>query len=213
MDLARLNPSQRAAVESTEGPVLVLAGAGSGKTRVITHRVAHLLELGVPPERIVAVSFTNKAAGEMRERLAAMVGPKIATALVLATFHILGASMRRAEPDVFGLPSARFSILDQGDVFGLVRSLLREHGHHGAAERRFDVPAIVQRLSLWKNAFVECTGDAAQAQIVDEYDAVAASIYPAFEDRLRSLGAVDFDDLVCLVARHLRDDAAIRERW
>src|SRR5688572_23740900 len=168
MGLLHLNPSQRAAVECTEGPLLVLAGAGSGKTRVITHRVEHLLDLGVPPDRIVAVSFTNKAAGEMRARLSAMVGPKIAAALVLATFHSLGASMLREEPDAFGLPSGRFSILDQGDVFGLVRSLLREYGHHVGAERRFDVPAIVQRISLWKNAFVPFTEEDAQAQIVDE---------------------------------------------
>ena len=126
MDLRHLNDSQRAAVECTEGPLLVLAGAGSGKTRVITHRVQHLLELGIPPERVVAVSFTNKAAGEMRERLASMVGGKTAKELALATFHSLGASMLRTEPAGFGLPSARYSILDQGDVFGLIRSLLRE---------------------------------------------------------------------------------------
>lgn len=214
MELSHLNPSQRAAVEQTEGPLLVLAGAGSGKTRVITHRVAHLLELGVPPGRIVAVSFTNKAATEMRERLATMVGHAVASKLVLATFHSLGARILRADPDGFGLPSGRFSILDQGDVFGIVRSLLREHGHHGGGEdRRFDIPGITQRISLWKNAFVPFTEEAAERLIVDEYDVVAASIYPDYEDRLRSLGACDFDDLVCLVARCLRDDEELRERW
>ena len=214
MDLRHLNPSQRAAVECTEGPLLVLAGAGSGKTRVITHRVVHLLELGVPAERVVAVSFTNKAAGEMRERLATMVGPKIASELQLATFHSLGASMLRDDPKGFGLSSGRFSILDQGDVFGIVRSLLREYGHHGGGEgRRFDVPAVVQRLSLWKNEFVDFDEEAVNAQIVDEYDAIAASIYAAYEDRLRSLGGVDFDDLVCLVARKLRDKPRLRRKW
>ncbi len=214
MDLSHLNPSQRAAVECIDGPLLVLAGAGSGKTRVITHRIQNLIGLGVPPDRIVGLTFTNKAAGEMRERLAGMVGQQTAGEVLLATFHSLGARMLRMDPDGFGLPSSRFSILDQGDVFGLIRSLMREHGHHGAGEdRRFDIPAIAQRVGLWKNAFIPFTQDAAEAQIIDEYDAVAASIYPHYEDRLRTLGAVDFDDLVCLVARTLAEDPEVKERW
>ncbi|HET6583176.1 MAG TPA: UvrD-helicase domain-containing protein, partial [Nannocystaceae bacterium] len=211
MDLSRLNPSQRAAVECTEGPLCVLAGAGSGKTRVITHRIGHLLELGVPPERIVAVTFTNKAAAEMRERLAAMVGRKVAADLVLGTFHALGARMMREDPEGFELDSARFTILDQGDVIGVVRGLLREHGHHGYDDRRFDIPAVVQRISLWKNDFVEAHD--IEKHVVDEYDAVASSIYAAYDDRLRSLGAVDFDDLVCRIAARLRDDDRVRARW
>jgi superfamily I DNA/RNA helicase len=212
MELNHLNPSQRAAVEHVDGPLLILAGAGSGKTRVVTHRVARLLDLGVPPDRIVALSFTNKAAGEMRERLAAMVGSSLASELVLSTFHSLGVRMLREDPAGFGLDGPRFSILDQGDVFGVVRSLLREHGHHGGGgDRRFDIPAIAQRIGLWKNAFVDASE--VERHVVDEYDVVAASIYEAYEDRLRSLGAVDFDDLVCLVARSLRDDPEVRARW
>jgi superfamily I DNA/RNA helicase len=212
MELSHLNPSQRAAVEHVDGPLLILAGAGSGKTRVVTHRVARLLELGVPPDRIVALSFTNKAAGEMRERLSVMVGKKLASELVLSTFHSLGVRMLREDPAGFGLDSPRFSILDQGDVFGLVRSLLREHGHHGGGvDRRFDIPAIAQRIGLWKNAFVDAHD--VERHVVDEYDVVAAAIYEPYEDRLRSLGAVDFDDLVCLVARNLRDDPEVRARW
>jgi DNA helicase-2/ATP-dependent DNA helicase PcrA len=211
MDLSRLNSSQRAAVECTEGPLCVLAGAGSGKTRVITHRIAYMLELGVPPDRIAAVTFTNKAAAEMRDRLAKMAGRKIAGELVLGTFHALGARMMREDPEGFALDSARFSILDQGDVFGIVRGLLREHGHHGGDDRRFDVPAVAQRISLWKNDFVE--DDALERVVVDEYDAVASSIYRAYDDRLRSLGAVDFDDLVCRIAMRLRDDDRVRARW
>jgi superfamily I DNA/RNA helicase len=212
MELSHLNPSQRAAVEHVDGPLLILAGAGSGKTRVVTHRVARLLELGVPPDRIVALSFTNKAAGEMRDRLSVMVGKKLASELVLSTFHSLGVRMLREDPAGFGLDSPRFSILDQGDVFGLVRSLLREHGHHGGGvDRRFDIPAIAQRIGLWKNAFVDASD--VERHVVDEYDVVAAAIYEPYEDRLRSLGAVDFDDLVCLVARNLRDDPEVRARW
>lgn len=212
LDLSQLNPSQKRAVLCVDGPVLVLAGAGSGKTRVITHRIVHLMEQGVAADHIVAVSFTNKAADEMRERVASMIGRKAAAALNMATFHSLGAQMLREDPTGFGLPSARFSILDQGDIMGMVRGLLREHGHHGGGgDRRYDIPGIVQRISLWKNAFV--TPATVEREIVDEYDVVAASIYGPYEDRLRTLGAVDFDDLVCLVAHHLRDDDAQRARW
>jgi superfamily I DNA/RNA helicase len=212
MDLRHLNPSQRAAVEHIDGPLLVLAGAGSGKTRVITHRVVRLLELGVVPERIVALSFTNKAAGEMRERLGKMVGPKVAGELSMGTFHSLGAWMMREDPHTFGLPGARFSILDQGDVYGVVRGLLREHGHHEAGnDRRFDLGAVVQRISLWKNDFVKA--EELESLVVDEYDVVAASIYEHYEERLQSLGAVDFDDLVCRIAHVLGGDETARDRW
>jgi superfamily I DNA/RNA helicase len=210
VDLSALNPSQRAAVLCTEGPLVVLAGAGSGKTRVITHRIGHLLELGVPPDRIVAVTFTNKAAGEMRDRLARMVGRKIAGELVLGTFHSIGARLIRDDPASYGLDSPRFSILDQGDVLGIVRGLLREHGHHGADDRRFDIGGVTQRISLWKNAFLR--GKALEREVVDEYDVVAAAIYEHYEDRLRSLGAVDFDDLVCLPASCLAADDEARAR-
>jgi DNA helicase-2/ATP-dependent DNA helicase PcrA len=211
VDLSSLNPPQREAVLRTEGPMVVLAGAGSGKTRVITHRIAYMLELGVPPERIVAVTFTNKAAGEMRDRLAAMVGRKVAGALALGTFHSIGAQMMRTEPETFGLDGPRFTILDQGDVLGLVRGLLREHGHHGADDRRFDIAGVTGRLSLWKNAFFR--SEDLEREIVDEYDVVAASIYDAYEDRLRSLGAVDFDDLVCRIAGALLANTEARDAW
>ena len=211
MDLQHLNPSQRAAVEHVDGPLLVLAGAGSGKTRVITHRVARLLELGIVPGRIVALSFTNKAAGEMRERLGKMVGTATAAELTMGTFHSLGANMMRRDPEPFGLPGSRFSILDQGDVYGVVRGLLREHGHHGAGgDRRFDLGAIVQRISLWKNDFI--TAENVEQEIVDEYDVVAASIYEAYDDKLQTLGAVDFDDLVCRIAFVLKHNEEARNR-
>ncbi len=213
MDLSHLNPGQREAVETTQGPVLVLAGAGSGKTRVITHRVAHLIELGVPPESIVALSFTNKAAGEMRERLERMVGSDVAERLVLSTFHSLGVKMLRADHKAFGVPK-RFSILDQGDVYGIVRSLLREHGVHGAgADRRFDLGAIVQRLSLWRNEFLDEEEVRERGHLGSEYDEIAAEVYVPYGERLEQLGAVDFDDLICRVASRLQDDDALRRRW
>jgi DNA helicase-2/ATP-dependent DNA helicase PcrA len=212
MDLAHLNPSQRAAAEHVDGPLLVLAGAGSGKTRVITHRIARLLDLGISPDAIVALSFTNKAAGEMRERLHKMVGKATADELWLHTFHSMGARMMREDPDGFGLDSGRFGILDQGDAFGIIRGLLREHGILGGnSDRRYDLAAIVQRISLWKNDFI-APGELTKGDLPHEYDEVAAAIYGGYEDRLHGLGAVDFDDLVCRVAIGLREPE-VAARW
>jgi len=214
---ARLNLAQRDAVLTIDGPVLVLAGAGSGKTRVITHRIAYLLELGVPPDAIVALSFTNRAAEEMRKRIETMVGTNTAAGLVLGTFHSLGAQMMRQEPHTFGLTSRRFSILDQGDVYGLVRGLLQEYGHHGhGADRRFDIGAIAQRISLWKNEFVVpevLQRTSAKREEGPDYDAVAAAVYPAYLERVAGLGAVDFDDLVCKIVLALQRDHIARSRW
>jgi len=215
IDLHALNPSQRAAVECTEGPLLVLAGAGSGKTRVITTRIAHLLSKGVEPGAIVALSFTNKAAEEMRTRIAKMVGTRTAKALVLGTFHNLGVRMMRQDPRGFDVPK-RFTILDQGDVYGIVRSLLRELGFHGpGADRRYDVGAIVQRISLWKNEFLDEEGvrDRVYKAPPNDYDEIASQLYQAYDDRLRSLGACDFDDLVCRIAQHLNADEELRAKW
>jgi DNA helicase-2/ATP-dependent DNA helicase PcrA len=216
MDLSHLNPSQRRAVETTEGPLLVLAGAGSGKTRVVTHRIQLLLERGVPPEAIVALSFTNKAADEMRDRLRRMTSESTASRLVLGTFHSLGARLMRETPKAFGMPK-RISILDQGDVFGILRTCLRELGFHAkGGERRFDLAAVAQRVGLWKNEFYGAAEVAAIGKKGSEYDEVAAAVYEAYEDRLRSMGAVDFDDLVVHVATCLRDPeiaAPYRERF
>lgn len=213
MDLSHLNPPQREAVETTEGPLLVLAGAGSGKTRVITHRIARLLDLGVPADEIVALTFTNKAAGEMRERLMHMVGRDAADELVMSTFHSLGVRMLRGAPEDFDLDSSRFSILDQGDVYGVIRGLLREHGHHGAGvDRRFDLGGVVSRISLWKNAFIS-PEEAREMTHESDYDEVAASVYGPYTDRLHNLGAVDFDDLVCRIAECLATKPEVRAKW
>ncbi len=213
VDLSALNSNQRRAVLLIDGPMLVLAGAGSGKTRVITHRIAHMIEEGIAPSTIVALSFTNKAAGEMRERLQAMIGKTTAREVVLGTFHSVGAQMMRETPDGFGVPK-RFSILDQGDQYGLVRGLLRDLGHHGpAGDRRYDLGAIVQRISLWKNDFIDPRSAADPLRHESDYDEVAAEVYPEYEDRLRSLGAVDFDDLVCRIAHCIDEDAELCAHW
>ncbi|HJK91448.1 MAG TPA: 3'-5' exonuclease [Polyangiaceae bacterium LLY-WYZ-15_(1-7)] len=203
---AKLNPAQRAAVEHVDGPLLVLAGAGSGKTRVITHRIARLVELGHRPGAILAVSFTNKAAAEMGERMQPLVGKRAASQLWLSTFHSFGVRFLGEENRHLGY-EGRFVIFDQGDALGLVRELLREHGLAG---RNLDVMAILTRISLWKNAFL--MPDEVKASDF-EYDAVARELYPLYQEALASMHAVDFDDLVVAPARLLREKPELREKW
>lgn len=202
----RLNPQQHAAVEHGEGPLLVLAGAGSGKTRVITARIARLIADGVPPDAILAVTFTNKAATEMRERIARVVGGETANSLWLSTFHSFGVRFVRHESKALGLGS-RFSIFDQGDSLGVVRQLLRTEAK---ADRRLDAQAILSRISLWKNALLRPQDVRARD---DEYDQAASSIYEAYETALEGMHAVDFDDLVIKPVRLLKERPGIRRKW
>ena len=205
-----LNPAQRSAVEHHIGPLLVLAGAGSGKTRVITERIARLIERGVPARSIVALTFTNKAAGEMAERVA-----KIAKArslptkdLTISTFHSFGlAALSRERLAVGGA----FTIFDQGDAMGVVKECMR----HVDGGKRYDAAAILSRISLAKNAFVtpeQLTARAEGSEREDEYDDITREIYPRYQSALRSFRAFDFDDLVCELARLLqtREDVLAR---
>lgn len=215
MSLDQLNPSQRKAVLCTQGPLLVLAGAGSGKTRVITHRIARIISQGVAPSSIVAITFTNKAADEMRVRLTRLIGKKQASELVMGTFHALGVRMMRSDPADFSVPK-RFSVLDQGDVGGIVRALLFEHGFHSAnSKKRFDADAISQRISLWKNDFLDQAAVTKHAETPGStvYDEIAAQIYSDYDERLENLGSLDFDDLVCRIAKTLRDNSEVQKKW
>jgi len=202
----RLNLEQQAAVDHGEGPLLVLAGAGSGKTRVITARIARLLAIGVAPDSILAVTFTNKASSEMRNRIGATVGRETANAIWLSTFHSFGVKFVRDEAKALGLGS-RFSIFDQGDSLGVIRELLRTEAR---TDRKLDAQAILSRISLWKNALLD--PDAARARD-DEYDQAALSIYGAYESTLAGMHAVDFDDLVTKPVVLLRQRPAIRSKW
>jgi DNA helicase-2/ATP-dependent DNA helicase PcrA len=208
---ARLNPAQHAAVEHGDGPLLVLAGAGSGKTRVITHRIVRLLERGVPAAAIVALTFTNKAAAEMRERVAKMLagkhgraGAATARTLTVSTFHSFGLSVLQRERASLG---GTFTIFDQGDQTSLVKQLLRAAG----ADRSYDAQAVMARISNAKNAFQ--LAEEMPDREGDAYDEIAKEIYPKYQAALKSFKAFDFDDLVCEVARLFRDDAGLRERW
>ena len=212
VDVSRLNPPQRAAVVHGGGPLLVLAGAGSGKTRVITYRIAHLLDLGIPPSAIAALTFTNKAAEEMRERIAFLLGDKrLAKQLTMGTFHALGLWILKTERKALGYPGG-FAVYDQSDQLGVVREVLRglkDMSRDG--ERRFDVKAILTRISLAKNAFV--APEDYQPKEADDYDLITAEVYPRYQAALRAYAAYDFDDLIVEPVRLMQRDDAVRDRW
>ena len=208
VDLSKLNPPQREAASHGGGPLLVLAGAGSGKTRVITFRIAHLLAQGIPARAICAVTFTNKAAEEMRERIANLLGDrKLAAELTIGTFHALGLQILKTERKALGLPRG-FAIYDQSDQLGAVREAMR-HIHDG--DRRYDAKAILTRISLAKNAFV--APEEYEGNPADDYDAMTAMVYPKYQETLRACAAFDFDDLIVEPVRLFARDADVHERW
>ena len=198
-----LNPAQLQAVHHLDGPCLVVAGAGSGKTRVITTKIARLLEAGLEPAQIAAITFTNKAAQEMRERAKALVGPRAARDLAISTFHSLGVRMLREDGQRLGLKPA-FSILDSDDVL----SLLRDAGATTDAKlaRQWQ-----WTISLWKNAGLNSEGAAAVA--ADDNERVAARVMQRYEERLAAYQAVDFDDLISLPLKLLQRDDEARLKW
>ncbi len=210
--MAGLNQAQAEAVAHDEGPLLVLAGAGSGKTRVITHRIARLVnERAVPPDRILAVSFTNKAAEEMAERMAPLIGKERAGKLWLSTFHSFGVRFLGEESRALfgdaGEGRARFVIFDQSDALGLVREIVRREG---IGDRKVDLFSVLARISLWKNKLIGPD----QAPVNDvEYDVLARTVYPHYEASLRSMRAFDFDDLVLAPVRLLQDRPDLRQKW
>jgi DNA helicase-2/ATP-dependent DNA helicase PcrA len=206
MDLSRLNAPQRRAVETTEGPLLVLAGAGSGKTRVITHRIAYLLGQGVAPEAILAVTFTNKAATEMRERLVRMAG-RSAEPVRLCTFHAFGAEVLREHIDKLGWPK-RFAVADMGDQLSLVKRAMRDRR---LDDRAFDARRVLAMLSKAKN-LGEPPAPLPEG-MGDDYDVVAAEVYPLYQRGLRARGTVDFDDLIVLPIRLLEEHPAVRRAY
>ncbi|MBU6195102.1 MAG: UvrD-helicase domain-containing protein [Burkholderiales bacterium] len=198
-----LNPAQLQAVHHLDGPCLVVAGAGSGKTRVITHKLARLLQTGLEPGQLAAITFTNKAAQEMRERAKALVGPRAAGQLVISTFHSLGVRLLREDGAALGLKTA-FSILDSDDVL----SLLRDAGATTDAKlaRQWQ-----WTISLWKNQGLNAEGAAAVAQ--NDNERVAAQVMRRYEERLLAYQAVDFDDLIGLPLRLLQREEAVRLKW
>jgi len=200
---ATLNNAQMQAVHHLHGPCLVLAGAGSGKTRVIVHKIGRLLQHGLGPKQIAAITFTNKAAAEMRERAKALVGPKAARDLAVSTFHSLGVRLLREDGAAIGL-RANFSILDSDDVLGV----LRDAG--GTTDAKL-ARQWQWAISLWKNQGLDAAGAAAAA--ADDGQAVAARVMQRYEERLAAYQAVDFDDLIGLPLKLLQRDDAARGKW
>jgi len=204
--LAKLNDDQRRAVETTEGPVLVLAGAGSGKTRVITHRMAWLLAQGRPPQQLLAMTFTNKAAGEMRERVGAMVSAEKAKELTVGTFHAFCVRVLRRHAAEIGL-GADFSICDESDQLSAVKGALRELRVPDAVMRPQDVLA---RISLAKNRMMSWS------QMLDapgdEKDELVARAWKTYDAALRRSKSLDFDDLLTFTLDALRTRTDVRDR-
>ena len=200
--MSGLNLAQQEAVNFLHGPCLVLAGAGSGKTRVITHKIARLIQTGVEPKRIAAITFTNKAASEMRERAKGLIGRQ-AKDVVICTFHALGVRMMREDGSVLGL-KPQFSILDADDV----TSILKDAGGttDAATARQWQ-----WTISLWKNMGLNAQQAAAQAK--DENERMLATLMARYEERLTAYQSVDFDDLIGMPLKLLRDFPEVREKW
>ena len=197
IDLDGLNPDQRDAVLHPSGPLLVVAGAGSGKTRVLTQRIGHLIATGTHPMHILAITFTNKASQEMRERVAAIVGP-VARQMWVSTFHAACFRILRAQAEHIGYPKT-FSIYDQSDSTRLVGYCIRDIG---LDPKRFTARGVQARISLWKNELV-IPHDA--ASLVDNsIDAKYVDVYREYQKRLERAGAMDFDDLLTNTVRLFR---------
>ena len=204
---ATLNPRQQEAVRHIDGPLLVLAGAGSGKTSVITHKIAWLLDHGFEPRDIVAVTFTNKAAREMHGRVTQMLAGRSLRGLNVSTFHLFGLNFLRKEHVHAGYKPG-FSIFDADDSRMLVRELLRK-----ALSREQDIAdAVHARISSWKNALHGVEAVAA-AGFTTPIDVAAAAVYREYERHLRAYNACDFDDLILQPAALLRRDPDVRNRW
>ncbi|MCP4637460.1 MAG: UvrD-helicase domain-containing protein, partial [Methyloversatilis sp.] len=202
--LSDMNAPQREAVKYLDGPLLVLAGAGSGKTRVITRKIAYLVqECGFDPRNIAAITFTNKAAKEMQERASHLLEGRAGRQLNISTFHSLGVKMLRAEAAAAGLKQG-FSILDASDAMSIVSDISKE-------TEKARLRALVSRISNWKNALV--TPAAAASQLNDELDVQAARVFEEYERTLRAYQAVDFDDLIGIPARLLATDEDLLKRW
>lgn len=202
-----LNPQQAEAVINTEGPMLIMAGAGSGKTKVLTCRVANLLQKGVRPYRILAITFTNKAAAEMRERVNNMSGPA-AKDVWLFTFHAFCARFLRMEIDKLPGYGGNFAIYDTADSQNLIKQILKEMN---LDDKRFQPSGILSRISNAKNALQDAAAFARQAG--DFYEQKVADVYSRYEQKLQLNNALDFDDLLMLSIKLLQENKEVREKY
>ena len=203
----KLNPGQQQAVEFVQGPCLVLAGAGSGKTRVITNKIAHLIRnVGYQPRQIAAVTFTNKAAREMKARVAQTLGRKEAKGLMISTFHTLGLEIIKREYKALGM-KRNFSLFDDQDQLALLKELTFDH----LEEDKELLQQVISQISNWKNALL--TPEQAKGQAKSERDHTFAECYRRYELHLSSCNVLDFDDLITKPTLLFARDEEARERW
>ena len=205
--IAGLNPEQAEAVKTLEGPVLVLAGAGTGKTRVITCRIAYMLSCGIMPENILGLTFTNKAAAEMRERLAGMVDPSQAKKVTLGTFHSFCIRLLRRKITKLGYLSS-FTIADESDQQGIFKQAC---GALGFSSNNFPIGAAFSRICDWKNHLIDPLQ--AQRESVSDFDSKTARIYEGYQELLEQQNMVDFDDMLLLVYQLFRDFPEILQEY
>ncbi|MCB1617040.1 MAG: UvrD-helicase domain-containing protein, partial [Pseudomonadales bacterium] len=204
--LKKLNPQQREAVKDIQGPMLVLAGAGSGKTSVITHKIAYLVKnRGVEARHIAAVTFTNKAAREMKERVAKLLGKKEAEGLTVSTFHTLGLNIIRRELKTLNYKNG-FSIFDAADSQNLLKELLLQNETDDKL-----VDQIQQCISNWKNELISPQHAIEQAQSDGEMR--FALVYQRYTESLQAYNAVDFDDLISLPVQLFTEQPDILHKW
>ena len=211
--LSQLNEQQREAVKSGDGPLLILAGAGSGKTRVIAHRIAYLIaERGVWPRNILAVTFTNKASEEMRSRVSRLLeGLELGSAPLISTFHSLCVRILRRDIEALQAGYTRsFTIYDQDDAVRLTRNCLRDLG---LDEKQLTPRSVQGAISSAKNRGEDAEAFTARAQFIDERRASIARVFQLYEERLHRNNALDFDDLLIKTVRLLRDVAEVRDRY
>jgi DNA helicase-2/ATP-dependent DNA helicase PcrA len=209
VDLEKLNPEQKAGATHLDGPLLVLAGAGTGKTRVITYRVARLIETGIAPEKILAVTFTNKAAAEMRRRIEELAPGKGALVWVY-TFHAFGARLLREHHAALGLPR-HFTIYDSSDQKKLVTEAMKELG---LEDQKNKAGLYVSLISRAKDDLLDAGSYEIHAMTsIDQSRQIAAKIYKVYQRKLEQAGALDFGDLLMRICQLLRDHPEIREKW
>ncbi len=201
-EISRLNPKQREAVEKIEGPLLILAGAGSGKTRVITLRTTYLLYSGVHPEAVLAVTFTNKAANEMKERVSSMLQSKKGKSPIISTFHSLCLAILRKEIPLLGYRK-NFIVYDSSEQLSLLRSLLSDIR---AYDRSFKPDAIMGQISAMKNEF----SFSGETDGLEEFTSV---VYPRYQEMLKAMNALDFDDLLLLTTRLFREHPEVLRKY
>lgn len=211
ISLTGLSSSQRSAAETVDGPVLILAGAGSGKTRTVTFRIAHMVaNLGINPESILAVSFTNKAAKEMKERVVSLLGNKLSSGMTLSTFHALGVKILKEEITTLGYGRG-FAIYDTSDQMSIVREILKRF----KTDKAFDKKAVLSKIGFLKNKAILAddfmTSKYYDAE--DAYDVVTEHVYHEYQEKLKFYNAIDFDDILLMTVKLFRENPDIAKRY